>query len=548
VASGARRVLTALALLAASAAASLVLADLLFRLYERLFWIEEVRIGADDFDLAKLGYNDALGFVPAAKPPGEFRILSFGDSFAESATRGPYAYAQVLADSLAEASGRPVRVVNFGISRSTFLDYMQEERTWGPRVAHDAVLFNLYAGNDFAELPQHALFAAGMARAPVQRGMEDVRRVGPGVEVPRVHALRLLDYAQALYLSRTQPAAPREKEEVYRDRMPLAPRVNYVRTQGRAAPYYEIGALERVYAGALYGLDALVSRAAALERQGMRVALSVAPPDFAVSREWLDLVLAARGLAESALRLDLPEQVVAALAARRGFAGPIVVFHACLREAEAAGQETYYGTNTHWSARGNEIVGRVFAERLAQAWDLGAGRVPAGAPPPPCDSEPPAPGPEVVRWLDTALPRLDLAARLRNQVGAALAGPGIASFETIAGRLSRAGLRHEPARFEGRIESVAPEALGHQARVRVRGAARDLEARSGWLLVIALAGGEVRGIGLVAPELAPEGGAPGDFAFDALDEIESARWGRGALAVVVAPDGAFAELPIEAAY
>ena len=60
--------LTALALLVASAAASVVLADLLFRLYERRFWIEEVRIGATDFDLEKLGYNDVLGHVPAASP------------------------------------------------------------------------------------------------------------------------------------------------------------------------------------------------------------------------------------------------------------------------------------------------------------------------------------------------------------------------------------------------------------------------------------------------------------------------------------------------
>ncbi len=62
----ARRALTALALLCASAAVSIVAADLLFRLYERLFLIEEVRIGADDFDLEKLGYNDVYAHVAAA--------------------------------------------------------------------------------------------------------------------------------------------------------------------------------------------------------------------------------------------------------------------------------------------------------------------------------------------------------------------------------------------------------------------------------------------------------------------------------------------------
>jgi hypothetical protein len=539
VAGRARRALTALALLAASVAASLVLGDLLFRLYERAFLIEEVRIGATDFDLEKLGYNDAYGNVPAAKPPDEFRILSFGDSFAESATRGQYAYAQVLADALAESSGRPVRVVNFGISRSTLQDYVQEERTWGERVQHDAVLFNLYTGNDFAEVPQHALFAPGIARAPLRKGGDDVRLVGPGMEVPRRYPLRFLDYALAMYITYRQPAFARGL--VYRDRMPFAPRAYYIRTQSRAAAYYEVASLERVYAGTLYGLDALISRAAALERQGVRVALSVAPPDFAVSPQWLEAVLAELGLQESALRFDLPEQIVAGIAARRGFQGPIVVFHACLREAEAAGQDTYWETNTHWSARGNEIVGRVFAERLAAAWDLGAGRVQTGEPPPPCNSEPPAPGPEVLRWLDVALPRLDAAARLRNQVGAALAGKRLADFDAVAGALSRAGLRQETARFEGHVASATPEGVG-RVRVGVSGVVRDPSDAQGWRLVAMLREGSLRGIGLVTPESAADG-VPGGFAFDLLDDVASPRWNADALAVVVAPDGAFAELP-----
>jgi hypothetical protein len=541
VAGRARRALTALALLCASAAGSLVLADLLFRLYERTFWIEEVRIGAGDFDLEKLGYNDAFGHVPAAKPAGEFRILSFGDSFAESATRGQYAYAKVLADALAESSGRPVRVVNFGISRSTFQDYIQEERTWGERVQHDAVLFNLYAGNDFAELPQHSLFASGIARAPVRKGGEDVRLVGPGVEVPRRYPLRFLDYALAIYLTHTQPSFQREK--FYRDHMPFAPRVNYIRTQGRAAPYYGFEPLERAYGGSLYGLDALVSRAAALERQGMRVAISVAPPDFIVSRQWLDAVVEAQGLDASKLRFDLPDQIVAALAARRGFQGPIVSFQACLREAEAAGQDTYWATNTHWSARGNEIVGRVYAERLAAAWDLGAGKVETGEPPPPCDSSPPAPSPEVVRWLDAVLPRLDAATRLRNQIGAALSGD-IADFGMLARMLESAGLRHEPTRFQGQIDSASPEGVG-RVKVRVSGIARDLKDAQGWRLVGVVRAGELRGIGLATPEDAPDG-EPDAFSFDVLDDVASPRWGFSTLAVVVSPDGAFAELPFEA--
>jgi len=532
------RAFAALALACASLLGSILVAEAIFRVYERHFWIEEVRIGADDFDLAKLGFNDGEGFVAAAKPEGTFRILSFGDSFAESPTRARYAYAEVLARNLTEASGHPVRVVNLGVPKTTFQDYLLEERTWGERVAHDAVLFNLYSGNDFAEVPQYALFAPGVVAGPVRKGSEEVRLVGPGVDVPHRYPLRLLDYARAQYLTHTEAAAEDEDAERYRPRMPMAPRKYYVRTQAATSRYYGPEPLEVVYGGSLYGLDTLISRAVSLERAGMRVALTVAPPDFAVSREWFDAVLAERGLDEMDLRLDLPEQVVTALAQRRGFAGPIVVFHECLREAEAQGQDTYYKTNTHWSVRGNEIVGRVLAERLASAWDLGAGRVPAGEPPPPpCPSDPPPVNPDVLRWLDASLPRLEAATRLRNQVGAALAGDGLGSFAAVADVLARAGLRHDPDRIAGRIESASSDGVG-RVQIHLRGVARDRSDPQGWLLVSVLRGRELRGIGFTP--------ADGAFTFDVVDDVMDPLWGARVVAVAIAPDGAFAELPVEA--
>ena len=538
------RTLAALALAVVSLAGSVVLAEAIFRVYERRFLIEEVRIGADDFDLAKLGYNDAEGFVAAAKPEGTFRMLSFGDSFAESSTLGRYAYAEVLARSLTEASGRPVRVVNLGVSVTSFLDYVQEERTWGPRIAHDAVLFNVYAGNDFFEVPQYSLFVRGLVRAPQRRGDDAVRLVGPGVEVPHRYPLRLLDYVRAQYLTQTTASAPTAQSELYRPHMPMIPRAYYAKTQARMATYYGAETLDRAFAGALYGLDTLVTRAVALERQGTRVALSVAPPDFAVSREWFDAVLAERGLDEFEMRLDLPDQVVAGLAQRRGFRGPLVVFHDCLREAEAQGQDTYFGTNTHWNVRGNEIVGRVYAERLAAAWDLGK-VAPSDPPPPPCPSQPPAPDPDVARWLDRSLEWLDAAERLRNQLGAALGVPDLARFADVSNALVRAGMHPAPERIEGVVESASAASVGH-VPIHLKGHARDARAVSGWLLVAVLWGGELRGIGLTPPPGAEPDGRANAFAFDVLEDVTGPLWGRDAIAVAIAPDGAFAELPVEA--
>lgn len=79
----------------------------------------------------------------------------------------------------------------------------------------------------------------------------------------------------------------------------------------------------------------------------------------------------------------------------------------------------------------------------------------------------------------------------------------------------------------------------------MRGVALDLQGEPGWALVAVLRDGALRGIGLATPESTPDG-VPGTFAFDVLDDLDSPRWGAGALALVVAQDGAFAELPFEA--
>src|SRR5262249_35174600 len=160
---------------------------------------------------------------------------------------GRYAYAEVLARALTEASGHPVRVVNLGVSKTTFQDYLLEERTWGERVAHDAVLFNLYSGNDFAEVPQYGLFAPGVVAGPVRKGQQEVRRAGPGGGGPPRSPPPRLDSAGAHSPPHPEAAAQDEDAERYRPRMPMAPRKYYVRTQAATSRYYGPEPLDPVY-------------------------------------------------------------------------------------------------------------------------------------------------------------------------------------------------------------------------------------------------------------------------------------------------------------
>ena len=533
------RVAVSLAVGLLSLGASVAAADFLFRVYERHFLVQEVEIGATDFDLAALKYNDADGYLPAAEPAGEFRILSFGDSFAESATLPQYAYAHVLQRLLTQASGRPVRVVNFGTAVTTFQDYLAEERSWGRRAEHDAVIFNLYAGNDFAEAFQYELYARGISRAPVARGEREVRRVGVGVDVPHRFPLRMLDHLWAQYLTRTQRQQSQEELALYRPDTPFLPEPSYISVQAGMTVFYRPDLLAESYTGSLYWLDALIRRAAALERAGKRVAITLAPPDFAVTPKWLELALAERKLSESDLRFDLPAALVASLAARHGFGGPLIVFQQCLHEAELRGEDTYYGTNTHWTARGNEIVGRVLAERLAQAWDLGAGKLPP-AETEHCSSDPPPRDLDVERFLDRALPTLEAALKLRDRVRAGLGDERHQSFDAIASALARAGLRHAPDRVTGGIDSASAVGLRH-VTVRLYARARDLQDPASWLLVLVFRSGRLHAIGMAPADNTID---EGNFYFDLAEDASGPVWGRDTLAVAITPTGEFAEIPV----
>jgi hypothetical protein len=537
--SRAGRAAAALGLGLLALAASLALAEALFRVYERHFLVEEVAIGADDFDLAALRYNDVDGFLPAAKPADEFRILAFGDSFTEAIARALFAYTGWLQRLLTQAAGHPVRVVNFGVGMTSFEDYLAEERSWGGRAEHDAVLFGVYSGNDFAETAQFALqWEGGVTRNPRMRGDAEVRRVGPAVDVPARYPLRIIDYVWALYVTHALTASGSEPE-VYNSGIPLIPDASYGGIQGAMAIFYEPARIEEIYAGSLHGLDTLMRRAVALERAGTRVAISVAPPDFAVSPLWRERALAARKLSEADLRFDLPEQIVAAVAARHGFAGPLVMFDTCLRAAEARGEDTYYETNTHWSARGNEIAGRVLALRLAQAWQLGAGRVDAGDLPD-CDSAPPELDADVVRAVNALLDRIAPAAVLRDRVVAALReDEKYDSAEAIAPALARAGLRAAPGRIRGGVD-YATRGAG-RSKLRLHGRARDSEAPESWLLLLIFRRGKLAGVAFTPSGIASDDAV---FYFDLVEEVPMGIWGRGAQVIAVSPDGAWSELPV----
>src|SRR6185295_7045983 len=212
VASGPRKVLYRALLVLFSLLISLALGEMLVRFYERRSLAMSSWLNADPFDLAKLKFNDTQ--VSRSKPAGEFRVLSFGDSFAYSIMSPQFSYAGLIASNLNRTlRGPKIRVVNFGEGATTARDYAAAHAFWAERIEHDGALFNIYMGNDVLDVaysytqpkwsPNHLYLdekyelAAGLKKSPI----------------PHKFPLRLLDYAYALYLTRfkmveTKPVAP----------------------------------------------------------------------------------------------------------------------------------------------------------------------------------------------------------------------------------------------------------------------------------------------------------------------------------------------------
>jgi hypothetical protein len=348
----------------------LAIIELGFRAWEQRYLIEERRIapGEEVYALDDHGYAEDP--VAARADPDELRILSLGDSFAHSIVETPYTYARMLEHELGARVAHGVRVVNLGRGGTSFPGYLHELETWRTRIDYDAVLVNVYAGNDFAdagtELTSDA-FASGAALAPPTREPDGAAtiRTGIGTTIPRRHALRIADWLHAAYLRSTleETSLPRG----YRPGTLQMSEGRYLRVQGNVIRPYLPGTLEREPEG-LVSLAGLLERLRDLEAEGRRTLVFVSPPEALVSAPLRERVLAQRGIDADAIDPGLPASAVRAVAELVGYGGPVVDLGACLAAAERPDAPLYLARNTHWSLEGNRVVARILAATLARAW------------------------------------------------------------------------------------------------------------------------------------------------------------------------------------
>lgn len=502
------RTLLKLSILLISSALSIALLELGFRAYESRFLIHELEPDAPFYDLRSLRYNDHEGFVGSSKPEGELRILSFGDSFAESVTVPERTYASVLQRNLSSAAaGRRVRVVNFGRSGTSFPGYASQHEVWSRQLEHDAVLFNLYSGNDFFDLRGVVFVESEAGGHREWHGGEAPMRYGPGLAIPREFPLRFLDYAYASFYSglyslmgNVPDAGPgAEDAGLYRKRALQYPDDVYLATQTRQVSVFRPDMME-TYFDAYFWLYKLLVIARQVEERGLPVAITMAPPHFVVDRAWGEVVLENADTERENFEPDLPAMVVQALAREVGFEGPVLDLTDCLRRTVEQGGAPYWGTNTHWSVQGNRVVGEVLSEELAARWLDGVApsdaRAKLG-----CSTAVAPASPAVEQRIAEAIPVIRDLLRFEETTQAALLGRRFADRDEVSRALIEVGYREEAKTIVGSLDGFASKPgdrilrpHGLRRFVRPQGWAVDRARPGEPLFVVLLHGGRVAGI------------------------------------------------------
>lgn len=356
----------------------LLAAEGLFRLYERVFLTASFQPKGEVVDLAALNYNESS--LPKKKPAGEFRVLSFGDSFCFGIVKPPYTYNGVAAEILtASGAGAPVRLVNLGEPSSSVNQYLKSYFNWAGQIEHDAVIFNIFLGNDLTDIAYEMVPEDADINRVFVENFVDVQTGRKRLNyVPRKFWLRMFDYLYSyLEMFREGHFVLRDIPEPYNFALGPMDDDLYYRTALLHAHVLDPDRREALAPG--YAAVARLARVASdiMRRQGKKVLVVVSPAEIQVVPELRAELAAGRGLDPSRLDLELADRRVAAVIREVDPDLPVLDLLEPFRQAHDKGQKLYYPRDIHWTVEGNRLAGEVLAERLGRDW-FGQGRAPAG--------------------------------------------------------------------------------------------------------------------------------------------------------------------------
>ena len=356
------------ALLLVVTLATLWLADRIFRFYEQNQLLPKLPDPEDSspVNLQALRYNDSR--VERTTADDEFRILSFGDSFAYSVMDLELSYSGLLQDELTRAiPERRFRVVNLGEPATGTRQYRESHQYWSEILQHQGVLFLIFIGNDL--LDDSYLYSAvewQPNRAVLEGGNPILDPGNP--RVPHKFPLRMFDYAYAWFMS----MRTRSDEE-------LPPGYNwagltdfdhdtFLEINGRYLENFDPQELPALLPG-YEQVMLLLQHARRIAEQGKPVAVVIGPSEIQVDDALRAEVLAAAGRQQDEFDMHLPQRIIGQLHALHAPGVTLFDMTADFRAySQATGESLFFRRNTHWDREGNRLAAEVIGRHILNEW------------------------------------------------------------------------------------------------------------------------------------------------------------------------------------
>ncbi|MFC1796706.1 SGNH hydrolase domain-containing protein [Pseudomonadota bacterium] len=348
---------------------SLALTDGLFRLYERYVLLGGEELIGQQVNLAELNYNDTQ--VSRNKPANEYRILSFGDSFAYSITKYPWSYHGVAAEILNGASAdTTVRIVNLGEPSVSFYQYMQAWRHWAPLIEHDAVIFTIYLGNDLLDVAYHYVpDDAEINRIFGKTGYSLQTGRVLSTRLPRKFPLRMLDYAYAWYHIWKGDIRPSKDTGVgpYNFALVNLDEDMFYSMMLKQMDNFNPEKLQDLKRG-YQALAEFIRMVSEIRQSGKQVVVMLAPNEMQVTPHQQQELQRRHDIDLDQYDTELSAYLIQEMVQQVDPEIPVLHLFDTLLCADAEGQDLYYGTNTHWSVAGNHLVGEILGRFIADEW------------------------------------------------------------------------------------------------------------------------------------------------------------------------------------
>lgn len=410
--------------------------DFAFKKYEAKHLYQYATKDAAAYDLNDFLYHDLGNHITKRKPDGELRILVLGDSFTFAVTSPRLSFCNVLQQRLSALGlWKSVRVVNLGFPSISFPRYLELFHFWSQALDYDAVIFNVYLGNDFNDVRRDPYDPAAF-REILDAACAQGLPYGPNTLVPHKYPFRFLDFLKAKAMDtiithpalrhlfgmpdlppatpaavscRTAPgaaqriatsawwpaarpalaatAAPAPEAPAgfnpadYSSLLPLTKEEMASEMRSSIKPFVRETLLAYPHNLPWYRL--FLATAAKVAATGKPVLVMLSPPLCAVSPEVGSQAARDLGVTPGQVDRTLPRHLTLELARAVGLPfDDIVDLTPCLRERTPSGALTYTGLETHWSVAGNAWVADILADAIQRRWLHHNLPSPAACPPP----------------------------------------------------------------------------------------------------------------------------------------------------------------------